>query len=746
MKNAIKTAGWAALVALLLLAAAAISAKLYFTPARLKKLTLDYAARNLRREVTFDSVSLGLSGFSITNLRVSEYPDFKSGEFLSAADFSVRPSLGALLHREIRVNSVSASGLKLRVTEVRKNVYNFSDLMAAPAAQGAKPAAQQQQEQPKKQAAMALAVSSFKVKDSLFNYTNAAGDMKVELRNIDLSASGISPEGLFPVQGSFTMDVVSPYFKGSIPASIKGKVALGNFDMEKGRAEIEAADLSLGGVKAEINGSLSDLLEPDARLTLKIKEFSTADLKTVFKGLPAKVLLPEIDADADFKLTTKDAELRSVAFKAGPVSGSLKGRAAWDPKVTYDISADVKAQVPEIDTTQLARRLKQFSVPGGIKLPLASVSAAMTLKDGRADITAFSLDCAALSASGRTQVNFGGPALKASGSAKAEIKSLAKLAEMAPGLAAAYAPTGTASASLDYSYAGALSVKGKASFGGVGAAFQDHELSGLGGSLDFTKDSAAAPDIAGKLDGEDLKASFSARDLTLKDLPATAAPGANGAAAHGVPAAAAGAPFYMDVSGKAEVGAIEHPNFHCGPASMKMNLVNISADMKALDGSASFTAGPGKFAQLYSLADRYKAAKVALYPLLVLQKASKLGKALHLPDFNNIDFDRIEGDYSFGKGLMKINKSSLTATVANVSSSGSIDLPAEKLDMRISTQLKQASGITMTAPVAMTVKGTFDNPSVKADIKSLAEQPAVKKALDKAFPGASKLLKGLFKK
>jgi hypothetical protein len=755
MRKAIKIAGWAALSALLLLAAAALAAKLYFTPERLKKLTLDYASRNLRREVSFDSVSLGLAGFSITNLRVSEYPDFRRGEFLSAASFAVRPSLRALLRREIRINSVSASGLKLRVAEVKKDTYNFSDLVTPPTAQEPKPAAQQ----PRRQLAAPLAISTLKVKDSLFSYANAAGDMKVELRGIDLTASGISPEGLFPVQGTFTLDVASPYFRGTIPAKVKGRVALGGFDVQKGRAEIDKAEFSLGGVKAEVKGALSNLLEPDAKLTLAVKEFSTADLKPVFKGLPAKVLLPEIDADADFKLTARKVDLRSVVFRAGPVSGSLKGRAAWDPRVTYDIAADVRAQVPEMDTTQLARRFKMLPVPRGFKLPLASAAARLALKDGSADIREFSLDCAALKLTGRTQVAFGGPALKASGSAKAEVKSLAKLAEIASDLAAPYAPAGAASASLDYAYSGDLSLKGRATFSGVGAAFAGHKLSALSGSADFTKDAFSAQKLEGKLDGEDLKASFRAKDLlkhpkaefdlklaklTLKDLPAAApAPAkAGGAEPQGKPAE----PFYLDVAGKAEVGAIEHPNFRCGPASMKLDLVNVSDDMKALDGSASFSAGPGKFSELYSLANRYKAAKVALYPLIVMQKASKLAKTLHLPDFNNIEFDRIEGDYSFSKGLMKLNKSALTASVADVASTGSIDLPAEKLDIKVNTQLKQASGIKMSEPLAMTVKGTFANPSVKADVRSLIDQPNVKKALDKAIPNGSKILKGLFKK
>jgi hypothetical protein len=364
---------------------------------------------------------------------------------------------------------------------------------------------------------------------------------------------------------------------------------------------------------------------------------------------------------------------------------------------------------------------------------------------------------------GKASVNFGGPALRSSGSVKAGIKDLSKLAEIAPALLKPYALSGTADAAVDYTYAGDVSLKGKATLGGIGAAFADHKLTGLGGSIEFSKDSVTVQKLDGKLDGQDLKATFKARDLlkhpkadfdfklaklTLKDLPP--APAASAASAASAKTAAAklpaGEPFYLDISGRAEIGAIEHPNFHSGAAVMNMALVNISEDLAALGGSASFTVAAGKFSELYAFAGRYKAAKVALYPLVVLQKTAKLAKTLHLPDFNNIAFDRIEGDYTFEKGLMKLNKSAMTSPVADVTSSGSINLPAEKLDMKINTTMKAGSGIGASGPIGMLVTGTFTDPSVKPDIKSIVEQPAVKKAIDKLVPNASKLLKGLFKK
>ncbi len=751
MRKALKIAGWTALAGLLLLLAAAAAAKLYFTPARLKALTLDYARRNLGREVAFDEIKLGLSGLALSGLRVSEYPDFKKGEFLNAGSFSLRPALRQLLRGELRINSVSASGLKLRVREVKKDTYNFSDLIAQ---EPPRPPRPQQDRQP--QPPPRLEIASLKVKDSAFSYANAAGDLKVELSGIALSASGISPDGLFPVEGDFTLALETPYFKGSLPARVKGRLALGNFDAKKGRAEIEKASISYGGLKAELKGAFTNLLEPDGGFSLSLAPFSTGDLRPIFSSLPHKVLLPEIDADADLKLTASGVTLRTVAFRAGAASGNLRGRAAWDPAVTYDLSAEVKAQLPELDTTQLARRAKNFPVPRGYKLPMTTVQATLRLRPGLADVQSFSADSDAYALTGRAAVNYAGASPKASGSLKADVKNLAKLAAAAPELAKGYALSGKASARVDFAYDKAPSAKGSAELAGAGGAFGGHDLSGLNGRLDFTMNAASGA-LDGRLDGEKLKFSFKARDfarhpkaefdldlakLTLKDQPAAApAPAAKAAGGGKAPASR-----LLDLTGRVEIGAVDHPNFKCGPVKARMELRNISEDMKALDGSAAFNAGPGRLSELYKLAARYKAAKVALYPLLALQKASKLVKGLNLPDFNNIDFEIIEGDYSFSKGLMRLNRSAMTAEVADVSSTGSIDLPAERMDLRVATTLKKGSGVTLGAPLAMTVKGPLSDPSVKPDIKSIAEQPAVKKALDRLAPEGSKLLKNLFKK
>jgi len=383
MKKLLKIFLWTTAILATLAIAGGVALKMYFTPARVKRLALDYASSNLHREVDFKSAVLSLSGFSMGGLRVSEYPDFSKGEFLSAETISVRPALRELIfNRKIKINSVSTSGLKLKVLEVKKGVYNFSDLLAAKepssAAGGKKAAA----------APPTMGIARLSVKNSQFSYKNAAGDLACAVKKINLDAKNISPDGLFPLEGDFTLDIAMPQFKASMPVYLKAKAALGNWDPQKGRAEIDKARISLGAVKLELSGRLADLLEPDAELKLAVKPFSSTDLKPFFPAMPARILLPAIDAETAFKLTFNNLRLSRLAFKAGPVSGALKGVMAWNPRFDYAFDADIKAQIPEMDSAVLAKKFKM--IPAGFNIPLTEVKAAAAVKPSAIEVRSFS--------------------------------------------------------------------------------------------------------------------------------------------------------------------------------------------------------------------------------------------------------------------------------------------------------------------------------------------------------------------
>jgi len=724
---------------LLIVLAAALALKIYFTPERIRALVTEYAGKNLGREITLDAAALNMRGFSIKNLKVAETGGFKRGEFLAAKEFTVRPDFRALLKKEFRINSIYASGVTVRILQAGKDAYNFSDLLAA---SGNGAAAKPSAGVPGKP--MEVGIADITVRDSRILYANADRSMTVTLSGLNLKAASLTSAGLFPFEADFTLEVKSPYLSGEFPVYAKGRTALGGWNPQKGRAEIEKATLKAGKISFELKGSLENLVEPDAKIVLRLNTFSSTDLKPYFPSIPARILLPAMETDTVFKLTSRDLLFKKLDFQAGPASGSLKGRLTWDPAFYYYFSADVKAQTPELDTTEVARKFRE--VPKNIKIPLADITASLTLSPAKIQVLSAGISAKSLKVSGSGQFT-PGPAFSASGRATLEAGDVHDLAAMFPALKE-YEVTGKASAGVSFSMSKALDLKGNASFEGLAAKAADMRLSELKGRADFSMDQLRA-EAAGKLDGAALKLAVTAKnfmthpqvtlntDLAALKLPASlpGGPASGGSAAQGTSSQASRRTrdeknFAFDISGKTRLGAIEHPNLRAGETLLTYNLKNVSGDLSGLAGTAAFDVNGGKFSDLYKLAEKSKAAKVALYPLLMLGKASKAAKGIRLPDFNTIAFTKMEGSYLFKDGVMRIQKSSLYADVADADTSGSVDLVSDALDLKISTKLKKASGISLSAPVAMTVKGTFNDPSVKADVKSIIEQPAIKKGVE----------------
>jgi hypothetical protein len=116
----------------------------------------------------------------------------------------------------------------------------------------------------------------------------------------------------------------------------------------------------------------------------------------------------------------------------------------------------------------------------------------------------------------------------------------------------------------------------------------------------------------------------------------------------------------------------------------------------------------------------YSLARIIFYPFTVLGKVSVLAAALKLPDFSKVKFTRMEGDYTFRNGVMKIEKSLLRADAADADSSGSINLVKDTLDLKVTAAPK--AGVSPPAPVRMTIKGALNDPSVKPDVSSILKQ------------------------
>ncbi|MEA3307520.1 MAG: AsmA-like C-terminal region-containing protein, partial [Elusimicrobiota bacterium] len=718
--------------------------KHYFTPERIKELIIDFAQKNISREVSLDSASLKLNGFALKNLKVSEYPNFKKGEFLTAKEFILTPSLRDLLKKKIKINSISINGLKLRVVEVKKNVYNFADLIE----EEQKKETKKSKPAPKLQSKpMNLMISDLTITDSRILFKNSVGFFI--FKNIKLEAGNISPKAAFPYKTHFIMDAKTPSFKGELPASLSGNLKLPGFDAEKGEMNIEKAKINLGRITCKINGKLKNLIEPDAKLHIEIKPFSTTNLKPYFPEVPSKIGLPSFVSDIDFKLASNFMKIRKMSYEAAFFSGALSGKVNWEPKFNYNFNLDLKANIPETNSSTIAKKFP--AMPKNLKLPLMDIELRTLLKEDLVRIKHAKINTHKTALTSSLAVRFPKKGMDIKGNIQIKKGDIKEIAGIFPELKE-YALSGSLKGHTKFSYKKRPIFSGLLSLNNFYGGKDLFRLNKVKGKLIFSEKKIDLKNLSGKLKDSNFRINLSAENykrhpvikykgsLAQLKLPPLK-PSAK------TPVKKAGAKekeksIPIDISGSINIGKINHPNFVGREVSFKTNLKNIRPDMKEISGNTNFTMKDGEFSDLYQLATDYKIAKVVLAPLLLLQKSSKTLKLKGMPDFNNIEYSLIDGNYTFTKGLMKIEKSALNSNIADVKTTGKINLVNEKLDIRISAKLHKQSGISMSKTVDLIVKGTLTDPKVKPDIKSVLKQPAIKKALDK---GVKKLFKNFLK-
>ena len=297
------------------------------------------------------------------------------------------------------------------------------------------------------------------------------------------------------------------------------------------------------------------------------------------------------------------------------------------------------------------------------------------------------------------------------------------------------------------------------------------DLSGLAlslaGPVHLDGDNIKAEDLKGKLGSgtltikaairdfnkapdAQLEASLSELDvaklLEVKDLrpgrsaAAGDAVGAQARRAKGVAPLAAGrrgvAGPPMKTSGKVAVDKILYRTFKAEKLLMTWDLKGITPDLRGLSGWAKLSVGGGTFEPEAGAGGSSKLMKALLIPLAVLKQVGRLGAALHLlPSFDKLAFSEIKGDYVFEHGLMTIRDFHMDSAAAKVSATGTIDLPAQKLNLQVTIALGNV------APIGVDVGGTFDEPKPRLRLDKALAAP-----IQKLAQPALDILKGLFKK
>ena len=702
---------------------ATIAVKRFFPPEKVRSLIAENAQKALHREVRIGDISLNLlQGLTVKDLEVSQPAGFKEGVFARAGSSNLKIQWRPLLRKKVVVDRIVLKGLRLSVRKKADGHFDFEDITGA---------GKEAPQAPKAAAGLPLELNIHETAlvDGGIVYEDAGSGASWTVSDLNARVVDFSIEKPFGATVSLKAEGKGLAAPVSAALSFDGRIDLAGNNLEKASVAMKRLSVESFGVKLDASGSVNDLASPEADLKVHLADFKTAGLKPF--GVPDGISIPA--ADLDSKLAVKGDDLRIESFQLKTRFGTVDA-SGWVRKLKSsmpqpELDATLKLDLPAFKSEDIAF---STAVPAGLAMPALQISGAVSggLDQVRLRSLRLKLGATDIEADGTVAaLRSGSPQLDLL--VKCRSFSLDELGQIAPATREMKLVGGGLFAAGVQGTPAKPVLAGKLTYKGIGAVVAGLKLSDFGGTVKFDERRIDAPGIAGKIGAGTL-----AMDVTVKDyagnpdlsvegsltqfdldkfLAAKAAAGGGKAPEKAAPAAGAKPSSPIRAAGKFTVQKLTHSNAVANDLRLAWDLSGITPDMKSLSGSAKLDVGAGKLENLGKLAAQSVIVKVLMLPLVVAQK---IGGIQFFPDLNNIGFDSIVGDYAFQNGLMTLRQSHFDSRSADVTAQGTIDLPAEKLDLVVTAQVGRV------APIEVEVKGTFDNPQSKPRVLKFIAEPA----------------------
>lgn len=497
-----------------------------------------------------------------------------------------------------------------------------------------------------------------------------------------------------------------------------------------------AIKTSAGTVEAQAQvkglGKTEPAFRAQAKLALSLPAFKGSDVP--WAKLPASVGFPAARLSGLLRVENQNAVLDALAIETEQGRIVLDGtvRDVFSQKPRPDLSASLKLDLPAFVSSDVP--LTAF--PSGFALPPSHWEGVVSLAADQARFRPLRIRMGGtdLEVEGDLRGLSSGP-LAADLMLKCRSFVLEELTRIAP-----------ATRQMGLSGRGffALAVKGplerpllagKLQFQGLGGEAGGLKLADFTGLARFDERRIDVPNLKGLFAGSLLRMDLTIKDyakapdidlvaeLAQFDLGAFLA--AKAAMAKGAKPSTASAPGQeaaqgpaLRAKGKLTVAKLLHPNASARDARLSWELSGVTPDLKLLGGWAKLAVGPGSFNDLGLMAAQSPVMKVLVLPVLLLQKIGGIGGIRLFPDLNNIAFSEIGGDYLFKQGVMQVRESHLYSENLRATTTGSIDLPSEKLDLVVTAQVGRV------APIDIGVTGTFAKPVAKPKVAKFLADPA----------------------
>lgn len=226
-----------------------------FDPNDYRDRIAEEAEKATGRKLAIDG-DIGLSvfpwiGVEIGKVSLGNAPGFGDTPFASVGQVQVRARLMPLLKKEVEVDRVVLSDLKLDLVVDEKGRNNWADLAGAGGEQA--PAATGSPAADGGAAVAGLVISGVQIDSARVSYTDRQAKAQYVVDKLTLKTGEVRPGTRFPLELGFDVAASEPQVSGRVDLS--GKVL---FDLEGPRADIEGFTLRFKGTGAGLPGGKAE--------------------------------------------------------------------------------------------------------------------------------------------------------------------------------------------------------------------------------------------------------------------------------------------------------------------------------------------------------------------------------------------------------------------------------------------------------------------------------------------------------
>ena len=342
------------------------------------KAVKDKTQRDLKLDGDIKLTLFPSIGVSINKISLSE---FRSQQEFAAIDSAhVSLALIPLLSKNVVVNKVSASGVKVTLIKHKDGKLNIDDLISGGAAkeEEGKPAAAPA---PAGGAPVKFDIAAVSVEKTTLNYRDEASGAQYSVKDLSVKTGRIANG----VPGKIELGVSIQGNQPKVDLAVQLKTTL-TFDLEKKLYRVEGLDLQAKGNAAGIS-NLNVTASGDLGANMATEEINAKKFAVNVSGAQGKnnfsaaLSLPGVESDGKtFKISdlSLDAEMKQPeqAFRvklSTPVAGNIEAQQFSLPKLKLAVSAS---------GDQLPNKSVSSELNGNIQLDAKKQTVAVKLEGG----------------------------------------------------------------------------------------------------------------------------------------------------------------------------------------------------------------------------------------------------------------------------------------------------------------------------------------------------------------------------